>query len=60
MFDWVDKHTVVRLLLKRDSLRYTPQSFSFVNDAYKQLFADIPRNPSDISLKKRYLEYIFK
>ena len=59
MFDLSLKDAVDRPIIKCDYVRYTPHSLSLVNGENNQIFIDIPREDSAISLKDSYLELAF-
>ena len=59
MFNLSKKHAVHRLLLKSDYIRYIPPSLNVVNGENNQIFSDIPREDSAISLKDSYLGKYF-
>ena len=51
MFNISKKFPVDRLILKCDYIRCTPPSLNLVNGKNNQIFTDIPRDGSAISLK---------
>ena len=53
------KCVVDKPAVKCDSIRYTPSSLNLVNGEINQIFIDIPRKDSAISLKDNYLEIDF-
>ena len=59
MFKLSQKHAVDRPILKCDCFRYTPPSLNLVNGENIQIFIDIPRLDSAISLKHSNLEIDF-
>ena len=59
MFNLSQKHPVDRPIIKCDYIRYTPPSLNLVNDEKNQIFIDIPRQDSAISLKDSYLDLDF-
>ena len=59
MFNLSQKHVVDRHILKCDYIRYTPPSLNLVIGENNQIFVDIPREDSAISLKDSYLELDF-
>ena len=59
MFNLSQKHVVDRPILKCDYIRYTPASLKIVNGENNQIFIDVPRVDSAISLKDSYLELDF-
>ena len=50
MFNISQRHAIDRPILKCDYIRYTPISLNFVNGENIQIFIDIPREDSAISL----------
>ena len=59
MFNLSQKHSVNRPILKCDYIKYTQPSLYLVNGENIQIFNDIPREDSAISLKDSYLELDF-
>ena len=59
MFNLSYTQAVFRVILKSDYIRYTPPSFNLVNGEKNQIFIDIPREDSSISLKGSYFELDF-
>ena len=59
MFLLSQKHAVDRTILKCDYISYTPPSLNLVNGESFQIFIDIPREYSAISLKDSYLDLDF-
>ena len=59
IFNLSQKHAVDRTILKCDYNRYTAPSLSLVNGENNQIFIDIPRDDSAISLKDSYLDLDF-
>ena len=59
MFNLSQKFAVDRLILKSDYIRYKPPSLNLVKGENNQIFIDIPREDSAISLKDSYLELDF-
>ena len=59
MFNLSQKHAVDRPILKCDYIRYTPPSSKLVNGEKNQMFVDIPREDSALSLRDSYLELDF-
>ena len=53
------KYAVDRPILKCDYIRYTLPSLNIVNGENNQIFVDVPREDSAISLKDSYLEIDF-
>ena len=51
MSNFSQKSAVDRPILKCDCIRYTPPSLNLVNGENNQVFIDIPREGSAISLK---------
>ena len=60
MFNLSQKHVVDSPILKCDYTTYTPSSLNLVKEENNQLFIDISRKDSAISLKDSYLELDFK
>ena len=56
MLNLSQKYAVDRPILKCDYIRYTPPSLNLVNGENNQIFIDIPREDSAISLKDGYLD----
>ena len=59
MFKLSQKYAVDRPILKCDWIRYSPPSLNLVNGEINQIFIDIPREDSTISLRDSYLELGF-
>ena len=59
MFKLSQKHIVDRPILICDFIRYTPPSLNLVKGENNQIFNDIPRQDTAISLKDSYLELDF-
>ena len=59
MLNLSQKHVVDRPILKCEYIRNTPPSLNLVNGEINQLFTDITREGSAISLKNSYLELDF-
>ena len=59
MFNLSHKNVFDRPVLKCDLIRYTPPWLNLVNGENNQIFIDIPRDDSAISLKDSYLELNF-
>ena len=53
------KSVVNRPVVKCDYIKYEPPSLYLVNGGNNQIFIDIPREDSAISLKDSYLELDF-
>ena len=60
MFNISQKHAVERLFLKSDCFMYTLLTLNLVNGEIYQIFIDIPRKDSAISLKDSSPELDFK
>ena len=56
MFQLTHKNAVDRPLVEIDYIKYTPPSLNLINGENNQVFIDIPREKSAISLKGGYLE----
>ena len=59
MFNLSRKHAVDKPILKCDYIRYTPPSLNLVNGENNQIFIEVPRKDSAISLKDSYIELEF-
>ena len=59
MFKLNDKYEINRALLKCDYIRYSPSELSTINTANSQVYINIPREDSVISLLNSYLELTF-
>ena len=59
MFKLNEKHSVNRDILKCDYLRYSPSEISTINTTNSQVYINIPREDSVISLLNSYLELNF-
>ena len=59
MFNLSQKCAAERPILNCDCIRYTPLSLNLVNRENNQVFSDVPREDSAISLKDGYLELDF-
>ena len=59
MFKLIDKYEINRDILKCDYIRYSPSEISTINTANSQVFINIPREDSVISLLNSYLELDF-
>ena len=59
LFKLSKKHVIDRPILKCDCIRYTPPSLNLINGKCNQIFIDLPREYSAISLKDSYLEVHF-
>ena len=56
MFKLSDKYEINRDILKCDYIRYSPSEISTINTANSQVYINIPREDSFISLLNSYLE----
>ena len=52
MFKLGEKYQIDRRILKCDYIRYSPNEISTMNTAYSQIWINIPREDSFISLLK--------
>ena len=59
MFKLNEKYEVDRKILKCDYIRYSPAEISTINTANSQIYINIPREDSVISLLNSYLELNF-
>ena len=59
MFNLCEKYEVDRRILKCDYIRYSPSEISTVNTANSQIYINIPREDSVISLLNSYIEINF-
>ena len=59
MFKLNEKYEINRNILKCDYIRYSPSEISTIKTANSQIFINIPREDSVISLLNSYLELIF-
>ena len=59
MFKLNEKYEINRDILKCDYIRYSPSEISTVNTANSQVYINIPREDSVISLINSYLELNF-
>ena len=59
MFNLLRKYAVDRPILKNDYLRYFLPSLNLVNGENNQIFIDITRENSAVSLKDSYFEIVF-
>ena len=59
MFNISQKHSFDRPILKCDFIRHTPPSLNLLNGENNQIFIDIAREKSAISLKDSYPELDF-
>ena len=59
MFKLSEKYSVNRDILKCDYIRYSPSEISTINTANSQVYINIPREDSVISLLNSYLELDF-
>ena len=56
MFKLNEKYEINRYILKCDSIRYSPSEMKTINTANSQIYTNIPREDSVISLLNSYLE----
>ena len=59
MFKLIDKYEINRDISKCDFIRYSPSEISTINTANSQVYINIPREDSVISLLNSYLELNF-
>ena len=59
MFKLSEKYSVNRDILKCDYIRYSPSEISTINTVNSQVYINIPRDDSVISLLNSYLELTF-
>ena len=59
MFKLSEKYQIDRRILKCDYIRYSPEDTSTINTANSQIYINIPREDSLISLLKSYLDFKF-
>ena len=59
MFKLSEKHEVDRKILKCDYIRYSPSEISTINTPNSQIYINIPREDSVISLLNSYIELSF-
>ena len=59
MFKLSENYEIDRRILKCDYIRYSPAEISTINTANSQIYINIPRESSIISLLKSYLELNF-
>ena len=59
MFKLSEKHEVGRKVLKCDCIRYSPSEISTINTPNSQIYINIPREHSVISLLNSYIELNF-
>ena len=59
MFKLSEKNSIKRDILKFDYIRYSPSEISTINTANSQVYIDIPREDSVISLLNSYFELNF-
>ena len=59
MFKLSEKYSVNRDILKSDYVRYSPSEIGTINSANSQVYNNLPREDSNISLLNRYLELNF-
>ena len=56
MFKLNQKYEIKKINLNCDFIRYSPSQISTINTANSQMFINIPRENSDISLLNSYLD----
>ena len=59
MFNLCENYEVDRRILKCDYIRYSPSKISTINAANSQIYINIPREDSVISLLNSYLDLNF-
>ena len=59
MFKLSEKYSIFRDILKCDYIRYSPSELSTINTANSQVYINIPRKDTVISLLNSYLELNF-
>ena len=59
MFKLSEKYEIVKRILKCDYIRYSPAEISTINTANSQIYINIPREDSVISLLNSYIELNF-
>ena len=59
MFKLIDKYEINRDILKCDYIRYSPSEISTIKTANSQIYINIPREDSVISLLNSYLDLNF-
>ena len=59
MFKLSEKYQIDRSILKCDYIRYSPSEISTINTPNSQIYIDIPREDSVISLLNSYIELNF-
>ena len=59
MYKLNEKNEIDRRILKCDYIRYSPAEISTINTAKSQIYINVPREDSVISLLNSYLELIF-
>ena len=59
MFKLSEKYEVDRRILKGDYIRYSPSEISTLNTANSQIYVNIPREDSLISLLNSYIDLNF-
>ena len=59
MFNLCEKNEVDRRILECDYIRHSPSEISTLNTAKSQIYINIPREDSVISLLKSYLDINF-
>ena len=60
MFNLCEKYEVDRRFLKSDFIRYSPSEIFTINTANSQIYINIPREDSLISLLNSYLDLNFE
>ena len=59
MLKLIDRYEINRDLLKCDYIRYSPSEISTINTANSQIYINIPREDSVISLLNSYIDLNF-
>ena len=59
MFNLCEKYEVDRRILKCDHIRYSPSEISTTNTANSQIYINLPREDSVISLLNSYIDLNF-
>ena len=59
MFELNERYEINRYILKCDYIRYSPSEISTINTTNSQIYNNIPREDSVISLLNSYLEINF-
>ena len=60
MFKLNDRYEINRDILKCDYIRYSPAETSTINTLNSQIYINIPREDSVVSLLNSYLDLIFE